>query len=93
MASADFLTTENAHSFSYNNHLDLKPQDTKLGVGGDRTWNLAINKYDKCLLSKGGSTKWCFILKDSEKQIFKEMLAQISTKISFMDRDAKSYTK
>lgn len=34
LASADFLTAENAPSFSYNNHLDLKPQDTKLGVGG-----------------------------------------------------------
>lgn len=32
-------------------------------------------------------------LKTLKKQIFKEMLAQISTKISFMDRHAKSYTQ
>ena len=56
-------------------------------------WNLAINKYDSCLLFKGGSTKWCFILKDAQKQIFKEMLMQTSTKIALMDRDTKSYTK
>lgn len=56
-------------------------------------WNFAINKYDSCLLFKGGSTKWSFILKDGEKQIFKEMLTQTSTKIALMDRDTKSYTK